>query len=394
MESERLRARIAGAAAADSAGLVYVNDDTPGICRRRQGTGFSYADADGKRITDPAVLARIRSLAIPPAWTHVWVSTEPGGHLQAAGRDARGRKQYIYHTRWREVRDSNKFVHMLDFAQALPRIRRRIMKDMSRRGLPRDKVLATMVNLLEQTLVRVGNGEYAAHNKSYGLTTLRDRHAAIDGAELRFTFVGKSGRHWRLKLRDRRIAGIVKRCQDIPGQRLFQYLDSDGIGHPVTSSDVNAYLRDAAGAEVSTKDYRTWSATVLAAGVLAELGPFRSQAEARANVKEAIERAADRLGNTPAVCRKCYVHPDLIARYLKGALIERLARPAIPRAAPAGLEPWEKRVYAALGDRAHQSKRRHDKRPPAARGRLNRPVPARGPARPATSRRSAASAAQ
>jgi DNA topoisomerase-1 len=251
----------------------------------------------------------------------VWICPHANGHIQATGRDAKGRKQYRYHPAFREVRESTKYEHMLEFAQALPAIRKTIQEHMSLRGLPRDKVLATVVHLLETTLIRVGNADYAKQNKSYGLTTLRDPHVKVEGAELRFQFKGKSGKHWRLKVKDRRIAKVVKACQDLPGQDLFQYLDEDGTPQSVTSADVNAYLKEITGRDVTAKDFRTWAGTVLAAMALAEFESFDSDARAKKNVRAAIERVSARLGNTPTICRKCYVHPEVFTCYMEGALL-------------------------------------------------------------------------
>lgn len=302
------------------AGLRYVSDDEPGIARRKHGKGFSYRSADGKPVSDAKTLARIRSLAIPPAYRDVWICADPHGHIQATGRDARGRKQYRYHPRFRALRDSTKFDHILEFAAALPAIRARIDTDMKRRGLAREKVLGTVVHLLETTLIRVGNADYARQNKSFGLTTLRGRHVAIDGSEIRFQFKGKSGKQWRLKVRDRRIARIVRQIQDLPGQNLFQYLDEDGNRHAVTSGDVNAYLKDISGQEVTAKDFRTWNGTVLAALALTAREEAESPAEAQRHVREVVDTVARALGNTPTICRKCYIHPDIVAGYLDGSL--------------------------------------------------------------------------
>ena len=308
--------------AAESAGLTYVSDEEPGIRRRRAGKGFAYHGPDGKTVRDPKTLERIRKLAIPPAYTDVWICPAADGHIQATGRDAKGRKQYRYHPRWREVRDSTKFEHMLDFAKALPAIRARIDSDMSLRGLPRAKVLATVVHLLENTLIRVGNQDYAKQNKSFGLTTLRDRHVDIEGGELRFEFKGKSGKKWQLQVKDRRIARVVKACQDVPGQHLFQYLDADGNRHAVTSTDVNNYLREVSGRDITAKDFRTWAGTVLAAMALQEFETFDNAAKAKKNVRAAIEKVSARLGNTPTICRKCYIHPEVLNCYLEGGLLE------------------------------------------------------------------------
>ena len=342
--------------AAEAAGLVYVSDEEPGIRRRRAGKGFAYKEPGGTSVRDEATLARIRSLAIPPAWTDVWICPDPNGHIQATGRDAKGRKQYRYHPRWREVRDGTKYEHMLDFARALPALRVRIDQDMRRPGLSREKVLATVVHLLETTLIRVGNPEYAEENKSYGLTTLRDRHVDIDGGELRFEFKGKSGKKWKLRLKDRRIARIVKACQDVPGQHLFQYFDENGERQPVTSTDVNQYLREVAGKDITAKDFRTWHGTVLAAMALHELESFDTKAAAKRNLRAAIEKVSAKLGNTPTICRKCYVHPEVINSYLEGTLLEEAREEAEAelRDELGGLKPEEAVVLSFLQRRLSQ----------------------------------------
>lgn len=304
---------------ARSAGLRYVTDHEPGLRRRRSGGGFQYLRSRG-RVRDPATLARIRSLAIPPAWTDVWICPTPDGHLQATGRDARGRKQYRYHPRWRAVRDDNKYARMVDFARALPRIRRSTRRDLARRGMPREKVLAAVVRLLEATLIRVGNDEYARDNHSYGLTTIRNGHAAVRGSKIHFDFRGKSGVEHEIGVDDPRLARIVRRCQDLPGQELFAYEGDDGQVHDVGSSDVNDYLREITGQDFTAKDFRTWAGTALAAQALKEFEDFDSQAAAKRNITRAIERVAGRLGNTQAVCRKCYVHPAVIDAYLDRSL--------------------------------------------------------------------------
>ncbi|GAC1331225.1 MAG: DNA topoisomerase IB [Beijerinckiaceae bacterium] len=309
------------AAAAKAAGLHYVDDTLPGITRKKFGIGFGYRDADGKIIRDPETLKRVRALAIPPAYTDVWICPDPRGHVQATGRDAKGRKQYRYHPRWNEIRDSTKYEHMLEFARALPKIRARVDADMKRPGLPREKVLATVVHLLETTLIRVGNEDYAKENKSYGLTTLRNRHVDVDGKALRFEFKGKSGKLWKLKVENRRVAKVVKACQELPGQHLFQYIDENKERQAVTSSDVNDYLREISGLDITAKDFRTWAGTTLAAMALSEFEAVDSEARAKRNIKAAIERVASRLGNTPTICRKCYVHPEVFHSYLDGNLL-------------------------------------------------------------------------
>jgi DNA topoisomerase I len=307
---------------AQAAGLRYVADTTPGIRRRRAGRSFAYLGVDGQPVRDRETLARIKSLAIPPAWTDVWICPSPRGHVQATGRDARGRKQYRYHPRWQQTRDETKYERMLAFGQALPLIRERVEQDLARPGLPREKVLATVVKLLETTLIRVGNDEYARQNRSFGLTTLKNRHVKVEGASLRFRFRGKSGITHEIGLRDRRLAGVVKRCQELPGQELLQYVDDEGQPRDVGSADVNEYLRAIAGDEFTAKDFRTWAGTVLAAQALEAVEAFDDQAQAKKNVMRAIESVAERLGNTPSVCRKCYVHPAVIEAYLERGTLQ------------------------------------------------------------------------
>jgi DNA topoisomerase-1 len=309
--------------AARSAGLIHVSDDRPGISRRRTGKGFSYRDAEGKLIRDADVLARIRKLAIPPAYTDVWICARPNGHIQATGRDARGRKQYRYHPSFREVRESAKYAHMLEFAAALPALRRQVETDMALPGLPREKVLATVVHLLETTMIRVGNEDYARQNRSYGLTTLKSRHMNVDpsGKELLFAFKGKSGKFWRVTLRDRRLAKIMRAIQELPGQHLFQYLDDDGARHDIGSEDVNDYLREISGSSITAKDFRTWNGTVLAATALSKCEMAENASAAKRNIRDVIAQIATQLGNTPTICRKCYVHPDILEAYLAADLI-------------------------------------------------------------------------
>jgi DNA topoisomerase-1 len=304
-------------------------------------------------VRDRVTLARIRALAIPPAWRDVWICPAPNGHIQAVGRDQKGRKQYRYHARWREVRDEAKYERMIAFARALPAIRSRVERDLRRRGLPREKVLATITRLLEVTLIRVGNEEYARHNRSYGLTTLRDRHVRFAGPRVVFRFRGKSGKSHEVGLEDRRLSRIVKRCQDLPGEELFQYLDGAGRGQSIESGDVNAYLRDASGCDFTAKDFRTWAGTVLAAWRLRALRGVGSAREARRNVLRAIEQVAARLGNTVAICRRCYVHPAVVESYLDGTLVRALARPRrAMRDGSAALSPQESAVLALLAARA------------------------------------------
>jgi len=313
-----------GVEAAEEAGLRYVSDQKPGYTRRRKGDDFEYLDLDGKVIQDEQRLLRIKRLAIPPAYTDVWICPIPNGHIQATGRDARGRKQYRYHERWREVRDENKYEKMALFGEALPKIRKRVEEDLALPGLPRNKVLATVVHLLERTFIRVGNEEYARDNKSFGLTTMKDRHVEIKGSKLSFQFRGKSGIKHEVDVKDRRIARIVSKLQDLPGQDLFQYLDENGQRCDVTSQDVNDYLREITGQDFTAKDFRTWAGTVLAAIALNHVGAFESKKQAKANIKTAITAVSKLLGNTPAICRKCYVHPAVFETYLSGAAIEGL----------------------------------------------------------------------
>jgi DNA topoisomerase-1 len=342
--------------AADCAGLRYVSDDEPGIRRRRAGKGFCYLRPDGSRLSDPRGVARIRALVIPPAWTDVWICPFADGHIQATGRDARRRKQYRYHTRFRELRESTKYEHVVAFAETLPTIRAKVLEDMGRRGLPREKVLATVVHLLETTLIRVGNDDYAKQNKSYGLTTLKNRHVEIDGSEIRFQFAGKSGKQWSLTVRNRRVAKVIKACQELPGQRLLQYLDEDGTRRDVTSGDVNAYLKDVSGLDITAKDFRTWAGTVLATLALHDVGTFTSMAEAKRNLRAAIAQTAARLGNTAAICRKCYVHPDVLKLYLDGelALDIKSASAQDTSNRSVGLIPEEAAVLALLRSRSRR----------------------------------------
>jgi DNA topoisomerase-1 len=314
----------AAAEAAAAAGLRYVADAMPGITRRRAGRSFSYRDPAGRLITDRQILARLRALAIPPAWTEVWICPESRGHLQATGRDARGRKQYRYHNEWRAVRDAHKFDRMLIFGRALPQIRARIDADLRRHGLPRERVLATILRLLETTLIRVGNAEYARENRSFGLTTIRHRHVEVNGSTIAFEFRGKGGKVHKVSTRDRRLARIVRACHELPGQELFQYVDDEGVRHDVDSADVNAYLQEITGEPFTAKDFRTWAGTVLASLALAEFESFDSQAAAKRNVTRAIEQVANNLGNTVAVCRKSYIHPAILDSYVEGSLLEFL----------------------------------------------------------------------
>jgi DNA topoisomerase I len=326
------------AEAAEEAGLRYVSDRQPGYSRKSKGGDFEYLDVEGKPIRDEQRLLRIKRLAIPPAWKDVWISPSPNGHIQATGRDARRRKQYRYHDRWREVRDENKYERMVNFGDALPKVRRRVRTDLALPGLPRRKVLATVVQLLERTFIRVGNVEYARANKSFGLTTMQDRHVDVKGAALRFHFRGKSGRMRKVEVTDRRIAKIVSKLQDLPGQELFQYVDEEGAVRDVTSQNVNDYLYEITGEHFTAKDFRTWAGTVLTAIALNAVGRFETKKQAKANIKNAISAVAKLIGNTPSICRKCYVHPALLETYLDGNFIADLnpkTEETDPHSAPA-----------------------------------------------------------
>lgn len=307
---------------ARAARLRYVTDDKPGITRQKRGKRFVYRGLDGRIIRDPAELDRIKSLVIPPAWRDVWICSLANGHLQATGRDARGRKQHRYHSRWREIRDANKYDRMLDFAKNLPAIRAKVQEDLALPALPREKVLATVVRLLETSSIRVGNEEYARRNNSFGLATMRNRHVSVSGSKIRFEFRGKSGVHHALDLSDRRLARIIKQCQELPGYELFQYISDEGTRCSIDSADVNNYLRDIAGDDFSSKDFRTWAGTVLAARTLRELQGAKSNAQLKKNIAQAIESVAGKLGNTKAVCRKCYVHPAVLEAYADGSLFK------------------------------------------------------------------------
>jgi DNA topoisomerase-1 len=340
-QSGELARSIAEAHEAEAFGLAHADDNAPGIRRRRAGKGCWFSHPDGTRVTDPPTLSRIASLAIPPAWTDVWISPDPDGHIQATGRDAKGRKQYRYHPQGMACRDEAKFSSLAEFAQALPAIRSRVDADLRRPGVPRERVLASIVWLLDNTLIRIGNEAYTRANKSYGLTTLRSRHVEIEGQAIRFAFIGKSGQEWRLKLQDRRIARIVRAISELPGQHLFQYMDN-GTRHPVQSSEVNAYLRDVSGAAFTSKHFRTWGATRLASEIFAGIEPPPSQKARAREANRVFDAIAARLRNTRAVCRSCYVHPGIVRDWeegrLNGAMAELRRRFRRP---PRGLEREE-----------------------------------------------------
>lgn len=332
------------------AGLYYVSDNEPGIRRKRCGRGFSYLDENGRLIRDYEERIRLESLKIPPAWTDVWICPRPDGHLQATGRDEKGRKQYLYHTRWRLQRSQVKYDRMVLFGEVLPEIRKQVDEDLSRRGLPREKVLATVVRLLELTLIRVGNKAYARANDSFGLTTMRDRHTDIYGSKLQFHFRGKSGKMHAVTIRDRRLARIVKMCRDIPGYELFQYYDEDSRRHTVDSSDINAYLQEITGQDFTAKDFRTWGGTINVVLVLKELGLPESQTAVERNIREAIKQTAQQLGNRPATSRKYYVHPAVLEAYQAGTLLPllELQPETIESSSPWTLDPLESTLMLVL----------------------------------------------
>ena len=333
-------------AAARAAGLRYVSDEGPGIHRKRAGKGFTFIDEEGRPVRDPETLTRLRHLAIPPAWTDVWICPFRDGHVQATGRDGRRRKQYLYHARWREVRDETKYHRMMAFAEALPRIRETVDEHLGRSGLPREKVLAAVVHLLDCTYIRVGNEEYARTNRSFGLTTLQCRHVNVNGSKIQFRFRGKSGKAHLVELHDRRTARLIRRCQELPGQELFQYVE-DGEGRSVRSNDVNDYLREVSGQDFTAKDFRTWGGTVLAFLELHRMGACESRAQVKRNVSNAIKQVAERLGNTPAICRKCYVHPCVIQAYSEASPELLDYDPSRPSGTP-GLEPEEAAAHSLL----------------------------------------------
>ena len=342
------------AAAAEQADLIYVSDTEPGIRRRGAGKGFSYLDAAGKAVTDAATLARIRALAIPPAWTDVWICPLPAGHIQATGRDQRGRKQYRYHPEWIACRDEAKFSSLAAFAAELPKLRARVEDDLRQRGLPRERVIASMVWLLDNTMMRIGNDIYARQNKSFGLTTLRSRHVEIEGSRLRFSFTGKSGQEWRLKLADRRVASVLRTVQELPGQRLFRYVDEEGERRDIHSHDVNDYIRETIGSDFTSKHFRTWGATVAAAFLLGGVPLPETKREQTRLTNQVIDRVAARLRNTRAVCRRGYIHPDVIESWLEGRLGGEMAelRRRFPRPLK-GLDVEESIVLRWLRDHGH-----------------------------------------
>ena len=342
--------------AARAAGLRYVNDEMPGIKRIARNGSFKYVDAHGKAVRDEDTLARIRKLAIPPAWTSVWICASERGHLQATGRDARRRKQYRYHSKWRKTRDEAKYGRLVEFAEALPALRKRVLIDMGLSGLPREKVVATVVRLLDKTLIRVGNDEYARENGSYGLTTMRAKHTKVTGSTVRFEFKGKSGKMHSVDVNDARAARVVRVCRELPGYELFQYIDDGDERRTVGSEDVNNYVRDVMDQDFTAKDFRTWAGTVFCATALAAAGAFENEREAKANVNDAIKAVAALLGNTPAVSRACYVHPELIDSYMDGTFEQRwVVKPSRARS-ETRLRPEEAATLAFLKRRARKAK--------------------------------------
>jgi DNA topoisomerase I len=359
---------------AHSAGLRYVTDQMPGIHREKNRKGWRYRYPTGSLVSESEVLGRIKSLVIPPAWSRVWICPDPCGHLQATGRDARGRKQSRYHPRWREVRDETKYGRMIEFAKALPEIRKRLKKDLRLPGLCREKILATVVRLLEVSLIRIGNEEYARENASFGLTTMRNKHVKVRGKTARFHFRGKSGKWHDVDIQDARLARIIKRCQELPGQELFQYVDDNGERQCVDSNDVNQYLRDACGDDFTAKDFRTWAGTVLGAMALSQFDDYKSQRQAKKNIVQAIEQVAQRLGNTVAVCRKCYVHPDVIDAYLEGKLLQLVKGRAQTTSGHGvrGLRADETAVLALLKAKLAAQKKKHRPLPQLLKESLKR----------------------
>jgi len=356
-------------AAAKAAGLRYVSDSKPGIRREKDGDSVRYLDAKGEPVDDDTTLKRIKSLVIPPAWTDVWICPQANGHLQATGRDARGRKQYRYHPKWRNVRDEVKYERMINFGKSLPTIRAEVDKALKQPGLPREKMLATIVYLLEATMMRVGNEEYARTNKSFGLTTLRNRHVKVDGSDVEFKFRGKSGVYHKVQVHDRRLARIIRSTRDLPGQELFQYLDEEGETHSIDSSDVNEYLRTITGEDYTAKDFRTWSGTVLAALALQEFEKFDSETQAKKNIVRAIESVAEKLGNTPSICRKCYVHPAVLDAYLEGSVLDAMRARTEQHLSEDlhALQPEEAAVLAML-----QQRLKHEQEKPTPPARAQR----------------------
>ncbi|MGN6726769.1 MAG: DNA topoisomerase IB [Tepidisphaeraceae bacterium] len=359
-------------ASAREAGLVYVNDSKPGIRRLRRGKTFTYVGVDGRRVSDPDTELRIKALVIPPAWEDVWICALPNGHLQATGRDARGRKQSRYHAKFREIRDSAKYDRVLKFAAALPKIRGRVKRDLALPGMPKQKVLAAIVSLLEKTLIRVGNERYAKNNRHFGLTTIHNNHAKVRGSTIQFRFVGKSGVNREVDLQSPRLAAIVRKCQELPGQDLFAYVDEKGSAHDVKSTDVNDYLQSVTGQPFTAKDFRTWAGTVLAATALKEFEAFDSNTQAKRNVVKAIEHVAERLGNTKAVCRKCYVHPMILESYLDGSLVSQVKQAAEAELKQVSRLPAEEAAVVTLLQQKLKRIQRRSAKAPRSRRKIAR----------------------
>lgn len=334
---------------AEAAGLRYVTDEDAGFTRKGQGKGFIYLDKNGNKLTDQKHLSRIEALVIPPAWTNVWICPYSKGHIQATGRDAKGRKQYIYHAEWEDIRNTNKFNLMIRFGETLPQIRARVDEDLRKRSLSREKVMAILVRLLEETMIRIGNYEYTKQNDSYGLTTLRNKHMEIEGSKVRFIFRGKSGKQWEVDIENKRLAKLVKQCQELPGQQLFQYVDEEGKRQSVESADVNSYLKEIIGQDFTAKDFRTWGGTVRAASELYSLGPGESEKEKQKNIVKAVKSVSSALNNTPSVCRKYYIHPEIVTAYMDNTLFEKMEKASkVPDNSQFGLNTEETAVLNIL----------------------------------------------
>ena len=334
------------------AGLKYVSDSNPGYRRRKSGRGFIYTNPKGEKVSDPELLERFRQLVIPPAWRDVWICPDRKGHIQVTGRDQKGRKQYIYHPDWEEIRNSTKFYRMIDFAAAIPLIRKTVDEDLSKRGLTREKVLALIIDLMEKTLIRVGNQEYAKLNDSYGITTLKDEHVDVNGSSIEFLFKGKSGKQWIVNIKDRRLARLVKQCQDLPGQEVFSYIDEEGKLKTVDSFEVNEYIRQISGQDFSAKDFRTWNGTVIAAVHLFNLGPPENEKDEKRKVQETIKAVSAELINTPAICRKYYIHPDILTAFSDGTLFSEMKKVVNKETKANGLRAEEKAVLRILQSKA------------------------------------------
>jgi DNA topoisomerase I len=334
------------------AGLKYVSDNKPGYRRKKSGRGFIYVNPKGEKVTDPALIERFKALVIPPAWREVWICPDKKGHMQVTGRDQKGRKQYIYHPLWDEIRNSTKFYRLIDFAEILPHIRETVDKHLSKRGRTKEQVMAIIIQLLEKTLIRIGNIEYAKMNNSYGITTLRNKHVDINGSKIKFVFKGKSGKQWTVTLNDRRLARLVKQCQELPGQEVFNYIDEEGKLNTIDSSEVNEYIRGITGQDFSAKDFRTWSGTVIAALTLYELGPPEDEKDEKKKIIKTVKTVSDELINTPSICRKYYIHPDIFTSFNDGTLFSVMGKTLKEETKPNGLDPEEKAVLKILKKKA------------------------------------------